>query len=129
MKRNPNDPRIANVLARFDDWRGCAANMPHHAGANAEVGRYMESLLTGLDWSTVPVKLQRRLLVTLLEGLNDEWLDILDRDAREEHRIFLECAIGSEIAEDIQRAGLNPADAESEMHHQVKVALEEMEAA
>lgn len=116
MSRSTDDPRIANILARLDDWKD------HYD--DREAGRYVSLLAEHIDWEGMKHEQLRSVLVALLEAADESVLEDLDSVATGDRTTFLQCTIGNDIGKALQKVGLNPAQAESIAHEAIAKALE-----
>lgn len=123
MSRDVNDPRIANVLARFDDWQS-VEGIPE-TQAVAESARYVEHQLLGVvDWEGFTIKELRAIVLAIASVADDALLDAWDGQAEEERRVFLECTVGNEITDAIEKCGVkNGFRAEQIAHRAIAEAL------
>lgn len=120
--KNATDPRIANVLARLDDWQSVEANPDTEAVA--EAGRYVRTLFESVNFDGMAISDLRQIIVALASVADDEVLDALHDTASDEQRVFLECTVGNEIAAAIKQCGVTSGYlAERIAHNAIHEAL------
>ena len=121
IKSSPaeKDPRIANVLARLNDW---AAD-----DQVAEAGRFVEtSLLERVNFEAMSVDELRRVVLAIAKEADDDLLDAWDAEANSERMIFLDCTACRAVTDALRGCGVkNGAIAESIAQKAMRAALAE----
>jgi hypothetical protein len=115
--KTPIDPRIANVLARFDEWAS------EECLDNRELGRYVTHLLDQVEWANAHRDKLRKAIEQIAGCVYEEELDHMDEVADTEHEVFLQCTVGNEATEALQKCGLRGFDAEAIVHKAISDAL------